>query len=153
MEFLPEWAPSIHPMLVHFPIALLFVAVLIDVIAFVLRGQHVLRVGAVGLYVLGALGALASVLSGQRAAEGLQLPKPIEAALEEHEEWGERTVWFFGIYAVVRLGELWVNSKPRPAAWVALLLIACVGLFVLYETGEHGAELVFEYGVGVQAVD
>ena len=33
MDIMPEWAPNVHPMLVHFPIALLCTAVLLDAVA------------------------------------------------------------------------------------------------------------------------
>ena len=32
LQILPEWAPNIHPMLVHFPIGLLVIAVLMDLL-------------------------------------------------------------------------------------------------------------------------
>ena len=30
MQFVPEWAPNIHPIIIHFPIVLLIIAVLFD---------------------------------------------------------------------------------------------------------------------------
>jgi hypothetical protein len=34
-----------------------------------------------------------------------------------------------------------------------VFVIGVIGIYLLYETAEHGAELVFRYGVGVQAVE
>ena len=47
MTFIPDWAPNVHPMLVHFPIALLCVAVLLDAVALAMRKQAGLRLAAV----------------------------------------------------------------------------------------------------------
>ena len=30
MSLIPDWAPNIHPLLVHFPLVLLLVAILVD---------------------------------------------------------------------------------------------------------------------------
>ena len=36
---LPEWLPNVHPLVVHFPIALLIVALVADVVAVMWRRQ------------------------------------------------------------------------------------------------------------------
>jgi len=64
MPFVPDWAPNVHPMIVHFPIALLFVGVLIDLIGLAFRERAFWRGAALIFYVGGGLGALAAVLSG-----------------------------------------------------------------------------------------
>ncbi|WP_350354141.1 DUF2231 domain-containing protein [Fodinibius roseus] len=37
MEQIPEWAPYIHPILVHFPIGIFLLAVLMDLLNFFTR--------------------------------------------------------------------------------------------------------------------
>lgn len=53
----------LHPMLVHFPIALALVALLFNVASYLIRKEW-LNISSVALTVLAALGAVASVLSG-----------------------------------------------------------------------------------------
>ncbi len=140
-------------MLVHFPIALLCAAVLLDLVAILARKQPGLRIGAVIVYVLGAVGALASYLTGKSAGDSFLLSGAVNTALTDHADWGTATMWFFVIYALVRLGVLWWDREGKTAIWAPLLLIGAGGLFLVFETAEHGAQMVFRYGVGVQAME
>ena len=152
MSFLPEWAPTLHPLIIHFPIALLFAAALLDGLGLIFRKQTAWRFAAIGLYVLGAVGALASFFTGRQAAEALMLPAEANTSLTEHADLALWTVWFFGIYALVRLVALRLNKQARPIIWGPLMLVGVGGLFLLYETAEHGAQMVYQHGVGVAAV-
>ncbi len=153
---LPEWAPNVHPLIIHFPIALLATAILVDLISLFTRKWAGIRISAVLLYVLGALGTLAAYLTGRDAADALDLPASVIPHVTDHADWAEITVWFFGIYAVVRLLALWFDIKGRSWAQVrvhALLFLAgAAGYYLVVQTGDHGAQLVYAYGVGVQPV-
>ncbi len=151
---LPDWAPNLHPLVVHFPIALLFLAVGFDLVTWLLRRPVVLtRVTAI-LYALGALSALVAFLSGRAAADGLDLPSSVIPAVSAHADWAERTLWFFGIFALIRLGLAWWRHPLARAAWIhgLLLVFGAGGLWLLYQTGERGAELVYAHGLGVSTV-
>ena len=151
MSLLPEWAPSIHPMIVHFPIALLFAAGVADLVSVAPGRLSWLRRTTVALYAAGAVAALIAMRSGQVAAGALQLPPAAQAILHDHEEWGERTVWYFGILALVRLVAMWRDHQVRLPLRAVLLALGLGGLLLVLETGEHGAQLVFQQGVGVRA--
>ena len=58
MNLVPDWAPNIHPLLVHFPIALLCAAAAVDVVGWAFRRNRQLRQLATLLYVLGTGGAI-----------------------------------------------------------------------------------------------
>jgi len=152
MPFLPDWAPNLHPAIVHFPIALLFAAVLVDLIALVFRRQKSWHTTAVTLFVLGALGALAAYLTGDAAADDMTIPQWAEHTLTEHSDLALWTVWFFGIYAVLRLAALGFNRERKTVPSLVLFAIGLGGLVLLFETAEHGAQMVFKHGVGVQRV-
>jgi uncharacterized membrane protein len=147
MRFVPNW----HPILVHFTIALLTTAVLLFV-AVVIRGRKRppgaletvanwnlwIGVGVTALTIAAGLQAEATVPHGEAAHE----------AMENHEYWALGTAAFFALLAVwnaLRVRE----RKNVNLAFVALML---VGLFALTSTGLRGANLVFNHGVGVKAL-
>lgn len=148
---LPEWAPNAHPLFVHFPIALLFSAALFDLIALLMKDREGLRVTAGLVYALGAVAALVTYLTGDAAADHLTIPSDVQTILTDHSDWALRTVWFYGIYGVGRLAMLRFRGM-RMWLRTAVFLIGAAGLLLVVETGEHGAEMVFEHGIGVKAV-
>lgn len=152
---LPEWAPNLHPLVIHFPIALLTSAVLIDLISLFTRKWQGVRISATVLFILGALGAVAAFLTGRAAADTVTLPTAAISTLSDHEDWALRTLVFFGIYAIVRSGMLWFDVKGQKWAqvWahVALFLVGAAGLGLLVKTGDVGGELVYVHGLGVRA--
>ena len=152
MEFLPDWAPNVHPLLIHFPIVLLIGAVVLDLIAVIAHRSRTLQLTAIATYVLGAVAVYVAFETGQDAAETVGMPAAAEPTLDEHMEWATYLVWFFGIYAGLRLVLLWLTWTGRVGLRVLMLAIGAGGLFLLLQTAEHGAELVYRHGVGVQAV-
>lgn len=151
---LPEWAPNVHPLIIHFPIAVLAVAVVIDLISLFARKWAGYRITAVLLFVLGAISALVAYLTGRDAADGLDLPASVIAHVTDHADWAGATVWFFGIYAVVRLLALWFDIKGRRWAQIRahslLFLLGAGGYYLVVRTGDQGAKLVYAFGAGVQ---
>ncbi len=151
MQFLPEWAPNIHPLIVHFPIAILFAAVLVDLLALILKRRGNLGNFATYLFAFGAVAAFITFLTGKKAGDSVDIPALANQTLNEHSDLALWTVLFFGIYALIRLILALRNVQVGAKISVPLFLIGAGGLYLLFETGEHGAELVFKYGVGVQA--
>lgn len=149
----PTIEPNLHPLIIHFPIAFLTTAVLIDLISLFGRRWVGVRIAAVILFTLGALGALAAFLTGRMAADSLTVPASVIPVLDQHADWAERTLWFFGIYAVVRLILLWFDLHGRRwaqrGAHVAAFLIGAAGLFLVVQTGLLGGSLVFKHGLAV----
>jgi uncharacterized membrane protein len=149
MSLVPDWAPNIHPLLVHFPIALLCAAVAVDVVGCAFRRNKPLRQLATLLYVLGTGAAVAAYLTGRAAAQTVWLPGMAQAVLKQHWDWALRTVWFFAGVTVVRLVLLRPSRRePSPAIVAALALAGLVGIGLLVETGDRGGRLVYQHGVG-----
>ena len=135
-----------HPLIVHYPIALLSLSPLCDLGSLWLRrrdGHHL----AYGLMLLGTVGVCAAVLSGNIAAaahgEG-----PAVVSVAAHEDLATWTL-LLGIGIV--LGRLPLHLKGNFQGrlfyvWIALGIV--VGVLVLV-TGYYGGELVYIHGVGV----
>jgi Cu2+-exporting ATPase len=82
----------------------------------------------------GAVSALVTYFTGTWAADAVSVPAAAEATLSEHANLGWWTMWFFGIYALVRLGvHLWPKTHGRASVHAVLLLIALGGGYLLYE--------------------
>jgi uncharacterized membrane protein len=149
MNLVPDWAPNIHPLLVHFPIALLCAAAVVDVVGWAFGRNRPLRQLATVLYVLGTGGAVAAYVTGRAASQTVWLPGMAQALLRQHWDWALRTVWFFAIVTVVRVVLLRPSRRdPGHAIVGAFALVGLVGIGLLLETGDRGGRLVYQHGVG-----
>lgn len=148
----PEWAPNVHPIIVHFPIALLILAVMADLLSLLWRQQW-LQWAATGLYLVGAVAGLAAFVSGREAAESVLLPTAANRVLTDHADWALWTIWAYGVLALVRTVFVWRKQVLAIPIHLAFFCMGVAGMYFLYQTGDHGAQLVYQYGVGVAAVD
>lgn len=154
MEFLPEWAPNLHPLIVHFPIAFILGAIGADLLSLLIPRWDWLRSSTVALYLVAGASAVATYYTGTWAADSLSVAAEVQSVLTEHSNLGWWTMWYFGVYGVMRLGiHFWPGTRGRPGLHALLFLVAAGGGYLLYETGEHGAEMVYRYGVGVQGTE
>src|SRR3990172_2251564 len=103
MQFIPDWAPNIHPMIVHFPLVLLILAVLLDVTGLFLKKDNWLTKAGLLLYLLGTIAAVVAFLTGRAGSDNMVIPANIIPAVNDHADWAEITLWFFIIYSIVRL--------------------------------------------------
>jgi len=159
---IPQWAPNIHPLLVHFPIAILVIAFLFDVVSFFIPGkgrpQEETQMSRLAkrlnptivtlLYLVGTVFTLITYYSGQAAAEGIKLPTGAKEVLHQHSELALYTLLFFGFYVTIRLALTWDHDTIKRGLHAGLVIGAFIGLGLLYVTAEHGGELVYGYGVG-----
>jgi uncharacterized membrane protein len=149
MKVIPDWAPNAHPLIVHFPLALLCAAVAVDLAAWVFRRHQPLRRTATVLYVLGTAGAVAAYFTGRAASETVWLPGMAHALVAQHWDWALRTVWFFAALAIARVAFLRPSrGVPSHVTLAAFVLAGFVGLGLLIETGDRGGRLVYQHGVG-----
>ena len=148
--------PNLHPALVHFPIALLPVAILFDLVV-LWRRQPMLDRVAAALYALAALSAWAAVWAGEEAAESLSgLPEALRSAVEEHSDWAHWFLYAAAVVALARLALAWRDRRRErigslPVRLVAVL--AALGVCVLMAgAADRGGALVYRSGVSVMAV-
>lgn len=148
MDFVPEWAPNVHPMFVHFPIGLLVTAVVLDFLSLLPRTDTLRRAVPV-LYVAGAIAAIVTYFTGRSAADGLTISADAEPLLTEHADLALWTVLFFVLFAAIRAGLAWWKRESSLAIRVPLAVAGIIGLFLIWETAEHGSEMVYRHAVAV----
>ena len=149
MQLIPAWAPNVHPMIVHFPIVLVMLAALADLIHVVrpsMRGAGAL---APSLYVLGAVSSVSAYVTGRLAAGTVFIPGMAHGLVDEHGHWALATMISFVVLATLRpVGHLVGLADTRTTRLVFLVLGLAV-LVLVQQTAERGARLVYEQGVGV----
>lgn len=148
---MPEWAPNAHPIVVHFPIALLTTAVAVDLVSLLLARRSAIRHAATWLYSVGAVFAILAYVSGENAADGMLLPAQVAPLVSEHEDWALWATALFTVLAAARVAA-WRLLPPKPAILRTLFVAALAGVGLLFEAAEHGGQLVYEHGLGVQAI-
>lgn len=134
--------PLIHPMLVHFPIALLCASVALDWIGYWLKHPNLTRAGFYTL-VLGAFAAGLAALSGPDHATG---DPSVPAFLAAHQTWASVTVGL----AVAMVAVRFLVTRGLGGGWALLYLastLALVGAVSL--TGYYGGEMTYHHAVGV----
>jgi uncharacterized membrane protein len=87
MNLVPAWAPNLHPLLVHFPIALLCAALAVDLVGWACWCSKPLRQAATLLYGVGTVGAGAAYLVGRAASQTTWFPGMAQAVLRQHSDW------------------------------------------------------------------
>ncbi|MEJ2613830.1 MAG: hypothetical protein P8Z35_02640 [Ignavibacteriaceae bacterium] len=138
----------LHPMIVHFPIALLIVGFLSDLIGAFFKKEFFSKAGFY-LLILGTAGVIAAYLSGNIAGDGVSEAGALKQALENHEEAAELSLWLMVIASVVRIGIVIFKKYTGMFKWAALVLFFA-GILSIARTGYYGGELVFKHAAGVQ---
>lgn len=151
MPLVPAWAPNLHPLVVHFPIALLFAAVAVDLTDLLMRERKPVRDAATWLYIAGAATAVLAYFTGYTAAQAAEPTGELATLVDAHMDRAFVATWLFAFFASLRLAMSY-SLRPRRALRVGAFAVALVGLAALVQTALHGARLVFEHGLGVRAV-
>ncbi len=139
---------QLHPVVDHFSVALLFTAVLIDLVASSAPNRIWLRYTAVLLMILGALAAGGSYLTGDMEADRIwdALGPPAKEVLKRHAELGEYLAIGFGVLAVWRI---MIQAFGFMAGSRAIyLIVAILAIATLGYQSHLGGVLVYDYGAG-----
>jgi uncharacterized membrane protein len=146
-KLLTNW--QLHPVVDHFSIALLVVAVLIDVVALIFSQRISLRHTALTLMIIGAIAAAASYgtgdIEGDRVWDLVSAGKAHDV-LKLHAQLGYYLMIAFAVLALWRILIEAVGFMQSTRQVYLALAVVAVGV-LLYQ-GSLGGELVYTFGVG-----
>ncbi len=156
MPVIPPWE-GLHPLIVHFPIALLLITPLLVIAGALLKpekGRIILYV-ALGLMLIGTLGTFLAAATGEAAGKLAERTPQIDAVLERHEELADATRAVFTaltlIFAAIVFAPKLFRKLPGKFVTTALplvfLLFYGAGMLLLANTAHNGGRLVHEFGV------
>lgn len=151
MDQIPEfWRTEIyHPLSVHFPIALLLMALLFKALFYNRRNLVWAKSGTI-LLGIGVLGAWIAVYTGS-LADGIVSRKICDPTLlKDHENLAYVTAWCFSLALAMDLlaypRSLITFRRPLKILTLAVLITGSVALVL---TGHSGASVVYQQGGGV----
>lgn len=140
-------ATHLHAMIIHFPIALLMVGFLSEIIALFSKKEFFSN-AAFYLLLLGALGASSAYLTGSYAGEGIE-EGPLKAPMELHEQAATIALWLSIVTALFRVVLFYFKFNRTWTKWLGIILfLALAG--AVGRTGYLGGQLVYSHGAGVE---
>jgi uncharacterized membrane protein len=138
---------DIHPKVVHFPVALLTTYSLLEIIGILFKKEFLSKT-ALLILCMGILAAFLAVLTGNQAAADFKFwTTHSSTLLGEHQTYATSLLWFavfvcgFRIFVVIK-------KKFVGVIKYLFILFALVMIFLVYQTGDHGGNLVKKYGIG-----
>lgn len=174
--FLGEWIRigihlfphTIHPMVVHFPIALLYLALAVDIVSrFMRTPDHFLDRSSFWLTVLGFLAGAIAAAMGVISEQFVHWTPTTTVLLGAHQ----RDAVLTGVFALLaiavrfyshypqsqpavshsgRAWSFWSTGRGRSTPLSTVLLLLAVVMITL--TGSLGGTMVYHYGVGIRHV-
>lgn len=143
---------DIHPKVVHFPIALLTTYSLLEIVGIVFKKEFISK-SALLILCLGVITAIFAVLTGNQAATEFGFwNEKSKALLNEHQTYATYLLWFSAIICGLRIIVV-VKKKFIGFIKYVFILFALMIMFLVYQTGMHGGDLVKKYGIGTDVFE
>ncbi len=138
--------PTLHPLVVHWPVVLLPLALLLQLISLVYRKEG-LDIAVLLALLAGFVGAWVAGRYVHPHTHGLS--EQARWVLEQHELWADWTVWLSLAALLVQAAVFFLPRHARMLGFVVALLLAGASWSVV-EAGHYGSQLVHVEGVGAK---
>jgi uncharacterized membrane protein len=140
---IPYW----HPLVVHFPIALVVFGAA-AALAYAALGRAFWRGVSLVAFCGGTLGAWAANVTGETIHEAVEGTPVVEALVEQHETYGEWTLWLCIAVVLVLAGAMWAQRGAGDAAdplpWrLAVVVLALAAAVLVVLAGHLGGTMVW----------
>lgn len=138
------WGHPLHPMTVHFPIALYLLGVLLT-IGYLWRGQQDYERFAYWTFILSWLATIVASFVGLMDQSQIELDDPRRASVNPHITAGVALLIINGLLVYMRFRWADVLTRYR-RLYLGLMLL---GVVAVLATGWLGGELVYRWRIGV----
>ncbi len=133
-------------MFVHFPIGLIVVGFLADFMSLIFKKEQCLSKAGLYLMVLGTLGAIAAVLTGEFFTK--ELVGEAGNVQKTHELFAIITMYTMIVAVLVRFFLKYTNKEVSKLKWVVFALYG-IGAISVSVTGFFGGTMVYKFLIGI----
>ena len=142
----------IHPMLVHFPLALLPTAVAVQFLALI-KGQRLyerkcLPTTGLALFALAAVTAVIAAVFGDVALDAAVASGVPLASLETHEDLGQLSAMILSSMGLIQAWFYRRQNSNLRTSWL-MWISGFIVLLIVLTTAWFGGQLVYDLGVNV----
>jgi uncharacterized membrane protein len=134
---------SVHPFSVHFPVALLTVAAVLELVAWISGRDEYSRAGWWN-QLAGSFGLAAAVLSGLSAEKAARIGADAAEMFGTHQQVAFAASVVFALLLFWRIG---ARTRIPPNHRLLYLVLFVAGVILLLTGAWYGGELVFRFGV------
>lgn len=148
-----NYMAELHPFVVHFPIALLTLYVVLEVVTCFIKNETLENITTY-ILLFGILTAVNAVLTGNQAEQAAaaimdSTQTVIHESIEDHEQFASLTLWYFLALLVARY-YLRLKKKMTKLFKSVMIILALCGGILIFLAGTTGGTLVYKYGVGTE---
>ncbi len=142
---------NIHPLFVHFPIALTLAAIPLIFYSFFTGKSGAMDTAATMIY-MAAIAAILTLLTGNMAADSLGHDSPAHDLVHNHKYF---MYWYTGLISILAMLNYFIRRADAPA-WVSHWSTKAVRMVLLFSSAtiliigtDRGGLLVFGHGMGM----
>ena len=149
MELLSDTVQDLHPITVHFPIALLIMSAGLSIILYIKPNAALQQATWVLLWV-GTVSAVVSSIAGLISHVRYE-ETAVYGVIETHQNWSFGVTGLFIAVTIWR----WLSRKRQADAGTKplYLIVVLIGVAVLTISGLTGGDLVYDYGINVRGIN
>lgn len=137
----------LHAIIVHFPVALLIVGFLIEIVAIIFKRKLMFAISFY-LLIIGSGATILAYISGYYAGDGIE-DGPLKEPMSMHQSAALITLCLACVTSVVYAVKSNFKQSNRAINVFVFLLYASLFTSIL-RTGYLGGQLVYKHGVGVE---
>lgn len=141
--------PNLHPLIVHFPIALFVTAVICELLAY-FRKSPLLSNTALLTACVAAIGAILAIVTGLSAKSIVPVAGEVRIALESHETLGYLVLITSLTFAALKVASYRLKTDRLQ---IAQLFVGFAGVVIAFMAAYEGGELVYKHGIGARVLE